>query len=82
MPAHMPEVLTRESACICNTNGKCVGMLNIESLQTLVEAYEATKKAGKHNTIQPPAQDIATEIMGLLSRQKTQQKQLSAKSKK
>eukprot|EP00983_Pelagomonas_calceolata_P014113 451064-Pelagomonas_calceolata.AAC.2 len=25
----MPEVFTRESACICNTSGKCVGMLTI-----------------------------------------------------
>eukprot|EP00983_Pelagomonas_calceolata_P036916 1134928-Pelagomonas_calceolata.AAC.1 len=37
--------------------------------------------AGIHATIQPPVQDAATYIMGLLSRQKAQQKHLSAKSK-
>eukprot|EP00983_Pelagomonas_calceolata_P023389 736764-Pelagomonas_calceolata.AAC.1 len=77
----MPEVFTRESACTYNTNGKCVGMLTIERLQTLLEAYEAAKKADMHTTIQPPVQDAATEIMGLLSRQKSQEKQLSTKSK-
>eukprot|EP00983_Pelagomonas_calceolata_P016737 526842-Pelagomonas_calceolata.AAC.1 len=76
----MPEVFTCESACIYNTNGKCVGMLTIGRLQTLHEAYEAAKKAGMHTTIQPPVQDTATEVMGLLSRQKAQEKQLSTKS--
>eukprot|EP00983_Pelagomonas_calceolata_P015121 480968-Pelagomonas_calceolata.AAC.1 len=56
-------------------------MLTIDRLQTLLEAYEAVKKAGIHATIQPPVQDSATGIMGLLSRQKAQQKDLSAKSK-
>eukprot|EP00983_Pelagomonas_calceolata_P032432 1017291-Pelagomonas_calceolata.AAC.1 len=37
--------------------------------------------AGKHGTIQPPVQDTATEIVGLLTRQQAQQKQLSTKSK-
>eukprot|EP00983_Pelagomonas_calceolata_P037908 1136589-Pelagomonas_calceolata.AAC.2 len=82
VPAQMPELFTCESAFIYNTNGKCVGMLTIERLQSLLEAYEAAKKAGKHTTIQPPVQSTATEIMGLLARQKAQQKQLSAKSKK
>eukprot|EP00983_Pelagomonas_calceolata_P030142 944422-Pelagomonas_calceolata.AAC.1 len=80
--AQMPEAFSCEPACINNTNGKCVGMLTIERLQTLLEAYEAAKRAGMHTTIQPPVQDTATEIMGLLSRQKAQEKQLSAKSKK
>ncbi len=50
--------------------------------RTLLEAYGAAKKAGIHDTIQPPVQDPATEIMGLLSRQKAQQKNLFAQSKK
>eukprot|EP00983_Pelagomonas_calceolata_P029988 938924-Pelagomonas_calceolata.AAC.1 len=54
VPTHMPEVFNCETACIYNTNGKCVGMLSIERLQTLIEAYEAAKRAGKHGTIQPP----------------------------
>eukprot|EP00983_Pelagomonas_calceolata_P054789 1143857-Pelagomonas_calceolata.AAC.1 len=82
MPAQMPEVTTSECACIYNANGNCVGMLNVDGSKTLVEAYEAAKKAGIHATIQPPVQDSATEIMGLLSRQKAQQKQIFAKSKK
>eukprot|EP00983_Pelagomonas_calceolata_P022030 691483-Pelagomonas_calceolata.AAC.1 len=35
LPIQMPEVLTCETACIYNANGKCVGMLTIERLQTL-----------------------------------------------
>eukprot|EP00983_Pelagomonas_calceolata_P012725 406784-Pelagomonas_calceolata.AAC.1 len=35
--------------------------------KTLLEAYEAAKKAGIHATIQSPFKDAATEIMGLLS---------------
>eukprot|EP00983_Pelagomonas_calceolata_P016556 522937-Pelagomonas_calceolata.AAC.1 len=72
-PAQMPEVNTFECACIYNANGKCIGVLTIDRLKTLLEAYEAAKKAGLHATIQPPFQDSATEIMGLLSRPKTQQ---------
>eukprot|EP00983_Pelagomonas_calceolata_P021951 689332-Pelagomonas_calceolata.AAC.1 len=54
MPAQMPKVITSECACIYNARGKCVGMLTIDRLQTLLEAYEAAKKAGIHATIQPP----------------------------
>eukprot|EP00983_Pelagomonas_calceolata_P019138 602046-Pelagomonas_calceolata.AAC.1 len=54
VPAQMPEVFTLGSACIYNTNDKCVGMLTIERLQTLLKAYGAAKKAGIHTTIQPP----------------------------
>eukprot|EP00983_Pelagomonas_calceolata_P013215 422148-Pelagomonas_calceolata.AAC.1 len=57
-------------------------MLTVDRLKTLLEAYEAARKAGIHATIQPLIQDPATEIMGLLSHQKAQQKHLSAKSKK
>eukprot|EP00983_Pelagomonas_calceolata_P019924 629472-Pelagomonas_calceolata.AAC.1 len=81
----MPEVITSECACIYNAHDKCVGMLTIDRLQTLpavLEDFEAAKKAGIHATIQPPIQDTATEIMGLLSRQKAKQKHISAKSKK
>eukprot|EP00983_Pelagomonas_calceolata_P016852 530578-Pelagomonas_calceolata.AAC.1 len=82
MPAQMPEVITSECACIYNAHGNCVGMLNIDRLKTLLEAYEAAKKAGIYATTQPSVQDPATEIMGLLSRQKAQQRHLSAKNKK
>eukprot|EP00983_Pelagomonas_calceolata_P005334 173830-Pelagomonas_calceolata.AAC.1 len=54
MPAQMPEVITSGYACIYNAHGKCVGMLTVDRLQTLLEAYEAAKKAGIHATIQPP----------------------------
>eukprot|EP00983_Pelagomonas_calceolata_P078729 1154354-Pelagomonas_calceolata.AAC.3 len=69
MPAQMPEVTTSECAHNYNANGKCVGMLIVDRLRTLLEAYEAARKAGIHATIQPPVQNSATEIMGLLSRQ-------------
>eukprot|EP00983_Pelagomonas_calceolata_P033349 1044102-Pelagomonas_calceolata.AAC.1 len=57
-------------------------MLTIDRLQTLLEAFESAKKAGIHTTIQPSVKDTANEIMGLLSRQKAQQKHLSDQSKK
>eukprot|EP00983_Pelagomonas_calceolata_P069059 1150209-Pelagomonas_calceolata.AAC.2 len=63
IPAQMPEVTTPVCACIYNANGKCAGMLNVDRLKTLLEAYEAARKAGIHATIQPPVQDFATEIM-------------------
>eukprot|EP00983_Pelagomonas_calceolata_P004264 138839-Pelagomonas_calceolata.AAC.1 len=65
-----------------NTIGKCVGMLTTERLSTLTEVYEAAKQAGLHNTLQPPVQDIATEIMGLLQQIKAKNKHILAKSKK
>eukprot|EP00983_Pelagomonas_calceolata_P015812 501244-Pelagomonas_calceolata.AAC.1 len=67
MPAQMPE---------------CVGMLTVDKLKTLLEAFGAARKAGIHATTEPPVQDPATEIMGLLSSQKAQQKHISAQSKK
>ena len=57
MLAKIPEVTTSECACIYSTNGKCVGMLTIDRLKIL-EAYEASKKAGFHDTIQPPVQQL------------------------
>eukprot|EP00983_Pelagomonas_calceolata_P076505 1153440-Pelagomonas_calceolata.AAC.3 len=38
MPAQLPEVITSECACIYNTHGKCVGMLTVDRLKTLLEA--------------------------------------------
>eukprot|EP00983_Pelagomonas_calceolata_P124402 1161103-Pelagomonas_calceolata.AAC.13 len=76
MPAQMLEITTSDCACIYNANGKCIGMLNVDRLKTLLEAHKAAKKADIHATIQPPVQDSATEIMGLLSRQKAKQKHL------
>eukprot|EP00983_Pelagomonas_calceolata_P005458 177668-Pelagomonas_calceolata.AAC.1 len=70
VPTHMPQVLTCEASCIYNTNGKCIGMLTIERLQILLEAYKAAKMTGMHTTIQPPVQDAAAEIISLLSRKK------------
>eukprot|EP00983_Pelagomonas_calceolata_P042492 1138527-Pelagomonas_calceolata.AAC.1 len=62
-------------------NGKCVGVFTVDRLKTLLKAFGAARRAGIHATIQPPLQDSATEIMGLLYRQKAQQRDLSAKSK-
>eukprot|EP00983_Pelagomonas_calceolata_P008108 263316-Pelagomonas_calceolata.AAC.1 len=79
MLAQVPEVTTSECACIYNANGNCVGMFNVDRFKTLVQAYEAARKEGIHAKIHPPVQGSATEIMGLLSCQKAQQKHLSAK---
>eukprot|EP00983_Pelagomonas_calceolata_P121519 1160807-Pelagomonas_calceolata.AAC.4 len=82
MPAQIPEVTTSECACIYNAHGKCVGLLTVDRLKTLLKAFEAARRAGIHATTQPLVQDSATEIMGLLSRQRAQQKYISAKSRK
>eukprot|EP00983_Pelagomonas_calceolata_P028254 884893-Pelagomonas_calceolata.AAC.1 len=54
MPAQMPGITTSECTCVYNTNGKCMGMLTVDRLRTLLESYKAAKKAGIHDTIQPP----------------------------
>ena len=56
------------AACICDTRGKCAGILTPDRLQILLQAYSAARLAGLHDTLQPPVQDEATEIMGLLHR--------------
>ena len=73
LPLNMPIWHTCKAACIYNIDGKCTGMLTTERLSILLEGYNAAKAAGLHNTIQPPVQDPATEIMGLLQRQKLHQ---------
>ena len=73
LPIPLPEAITCEAACIYNIDGKCAGMLSKQRLTTLLDAYNAAKAAGIHNLIQPPVQDPATEMMGLLQRQKAPQ---------
>jgi hypothetical protein len=50
----------------------CTGMLSLERLNILLHAYNQSKRIGLHSTTQPPVQDVATEIVGLLQRYKLQ----------
>ena len=64
----IPLVTATHAACIYDTRGKCAGILTPDRLQTLLQAYSTVRLAGLHDTLQPPVQDEATEIMGLLHR--------------
>ena len=41
-------------------------MLSLERLNILLHAYNQFKRIGLHSTTQPPVQDAAPEIVGLL----------------
>ena len=64
----IPLATTTHAACIYDTRGKCAGILTPDRLQILLQAYSAARQAGLHDSIQPPVQNEATEIMGLLHR--------------
>ena len=68
----IPEHITCQAACVYNIHGKCTGMLSLERLNILLHAYNQTKWIDLHSTTQPPVQDAATEIVGLLQRYKFQ----------
>jgi hypothetical protein len=63
-----PEHITCQAACAYEIYGKCTGMLSLERLNILLHACNQSKQIGLHNTTQPPVQDAATEIVGLLQR--------------
>jgi len=62
--------------------GKCTGMLSLERFNILLHAYNLYKRIGLHSTTQPPVQDAATEIVGLLQRYKLQISSLNNIGKK
>jgi len=68
----IPEHKTCQAACAYDIHGKCTGMLSLERINILLHAYNQTKRINLHSTTQPPVQDAATEIVGLLQRYKFQ----------
>ena len=66
----LPHVISTQASCIYDTAGKCTGIITLEHLQILLRAYNKAKQDGLHESIQPPVQNEATEIMGLLRRYK------------
>jgi len=78
----IPEHITCQAACAYNIYGKCTGMLSLERLNILLHAYNQSKRIGLHSTTQPPVQDAATEIVGLLQRYKLQMSSLNNIGKK
>ena len=64
----IPLAFNAQAACIYDTKGKCAGIITPHRLQILLQAYSAARQAGLHTSIQPPVQNEATEIMGLLHR--------------
>jgi len=57
-------------------------MLSLERLNILLHAYNQSKRIGLHSTTQPPVQNAATEIVGLLQRYKLQMSSLNNIGKK
>jgi hypothetical protein len=57
-------------------------MLSLERLNILLHAYNKSKRIGLHSTTQPPVQDAATEIVGLLPIYKHQMSSLNNIGKK
>jgi hypothetical protein len=78
----IPEHITCQAACAYDIYGKCTGMLFLERLNILLHAYNQSKRIGLHSTTQPPVQDAATEIVGLLQRYKLQMSSLNNIGKK
>ena len=66
----LPHVISTQASCIFDTIGKCTGIITPDLLQVLLQAYSKAKQDGLHESIQPPVQNEATEIMGLLRRYK------------
>jgi len=56
--------------------------LSLKRLNILLHAYNQSKRIGLHSTTQPPVQDAATEIVGLLQRYKLQMSSLNNIGKK
>jgi len=73
----IPEHITCQAACAYDIHGKCTGMLSLERLNILLHAYNQTKRITIHSTTQPPVQDAATEIVGLLQKYKLQMSSLN-----
>ena len=73
----IPEHITCQAACAYDIYGKCTGMLSLERLNILLHAYNQSERIGLHSTTQPPVQDAATEIVGLLQRYKFQMSSLN-----
>jgi len=79
---NFPEHITCQAACAYDIYGKCTGMLSLERLNILLRAYNQSKRIGLHSPTQPPVQDAATEIVGLLQRYKLQMSSLNNIGKK
>eukprot|EP00983_Pelagomonas_calceolata_P062236 1147190-Pelagomonas_calceolata.AAC.4 len=57
--------ITTHTACIYDTKEN---VQTSSRLQTMLQAYSAARQAGLHTSVQPPVQNEATEVMGLLHR--------------
>ena len=67
-PLILPEIYTSRVACIYSTDGKCMGMISPERLDTLHMAFHTANFLGLHNNITPVPGSFASELLGLLAR--------------
>ena len=51
--------------CVYGLDGKCSGTITPQRLSILVQdAYNSARQRGTHALLNPPVQDLATEIQG------------------
>ena len=55
-----------EVTCVYGIDGKCSGTITPERLNILKGAYNSGRHQNVHTLLNPPVQDLATEIQGLL----------------
>jgi len=57
-----------EVTCVYGIDGKCSGTITPERLNILKGAYNSGRHQNVHTLLNPPVQDLATEIHGLFHR--------------
>ena len=55
-----------EMTCVYGIDGKYSGTITPQRLSILLDAYNSARHRGAHTLRNPPEQDLATEIQGLL----------------
>ena len=64
--ACLPNTREATAAYVYKSDGKCIGMTTPERFHLLRDCYYKAQAAGAHNKIEPPPQNLASEIMALL----------------
>ena len=72
-PAKIPSATNLEVVAVYGPDGRCRGALPPHRAAELSTGYMAAQDAGTHASMTPPAADLATELVGLLERNKPKQ---------
>lgn len=60
--------IKQEVTAVYNQVGRCMALLLPDRAARLYMSYMSAKQAGMHTNIQPPVEDFATEMKGLVER--------------